>query len=236
MLFTKIFKLATLSLIISSCSTTTDVVSKRRISKRKYTNGLVFKKSNPTILLAKNHLKPNVKEFTYDKVIKSATSKNTQNDLIVLNDRDKKSTFKSSTSQSDKNTVNQKIFLNPNPPKTTFNSKVKIKTFNSFSTELNEESIVDPVSIVSGIAGILSFLTWPLLGIAAIVNSWSFGLILAVSTPLAIAALVLGIIGTVRKANNKESYKGVGLAIAGIWLGAIWTFIDLISILLYFGL
>lgn len=231
----KIFKLATLSLIISSCSTTSDVVSNKRISKRKYTNGLVVRKSNPKVFITKNNSKSEKKEFSYDKVLKSATSKNIQDDLIVLNDRVLKSTDENSKRNSDKNTINQKIFSKTPHIKTTFNTNVKTKSFHLIPTELNEESIVDPVSIVSGIAGILSFLTWPLLGVAAIINSWSFGLILAVSTPLAIAALVLGIIGTVRKANNKEGFKGLGLAITGIWLGAIWTFIDLISLLLYFG-
>jgi hypothetical protein len=73
----------------------------------------------------------------------------------------------------------------------------------------------NPLAITSMILGILSIPSC---------CCWFVG------APLAIAALVLGIVGMGKIRSNPQAYKGSGMAITGIVLASIALLLDLVAI------
>ena len=237
MLVNKIYHLFIISLILSSCSISNNVVSERRIRKKKYMKGFYNKKSNKNLSLTKSKnstiLSENIYQFSFKEVVKPALNDDNSIDITVSKNYIDISSLDDSPVILSKNTINQKLFLDNSTPKIDFKNKNIDEHLNQISNKTDEEIKVDPISLISLSSGLFSIISLLIassfslmtfnLGIAFVFASFIFGVL----------SLGFGIAGIVRGVSKSETHKGFGMAAAGICLGAIFGGISAIILMIW---
>lgn len=204
-----------LTLIFSSCSTSSDVVSSNRIQKRKYTKGLNIKKSpfkgfnltrNNSLVTTKHVFpKPKVQSLKINKISKNiAESKQLNiNEAFIAFNSNNNDPF-NTNNKSDNFLDNDLVLIE--------STKTKEKT-QKFNEVINEK--LSAISLLDGE-------TEPKAHWAAI-TGMICGILGLLVAPLFFSTLgiIFGGIGISKIKKNPEKYKGRGMAVAGLVTGII---------------
>ena len=218
-----------LILIVSSCSTSSDVVSSNRVQKRKYTKGLHVKKTifngikktkhqNESLVSNNNQLiNSKNQSFEFNKISKSITESkelNTSKSLIALNDPI--DVEKPSNTINNSN-VNLALVNNDKIQKKTQRlNKIINKKLSAVSlTEGGSEAKVDPLALTGFITSLVGLFVFPVL--------------------LGLLSIIFGAIGLSRINKNPEKYKGKGFGITALILGIIEVVVIFLLIALLLG-
>jgi len=225
----KIYLLTLILAIFASCSTTSDVVSNKRIQKRKYTKGFNIKSHNNNHILASKD--QSISVFSSEESIEN--NDNTNSDLVFASKEGViiEQSIANQTLRTELKNLNSLLINEKKSTKTNkaidpvllkdlkkeykaIKKESKENTNNVYSADSEvEEPKVHWAALTGMICGILGLLVTPFL--------------------FATLGVIFGGIGLSKIKKNPEKYKGKGMAITGLVTGivaivVVWAVIGLL--------
>lgn len=212
----KIYSIIIAALILSACSTSNDVVSNKRIQKRKYTKGLNVKKThfnlnlfdkkdNSELAINKEHKESKKKaNFSYNMVKENiiASNLNSNIDLVASG-----KTYENNENNISDNSLNNKQLIKAIKLQKKIKKSQEIisQKIENSSTDINAIKDDEPKVHGLGLAGFITSLV---------------GLFVS-PILLGILSIIFGSIALSKIKKNPEKYKGKGFAVTALVLGII---------------
>ena len=199
--------------ILASCSTSNDVVSNRKIQKRKYTKGFTVKKSEKKFFnrLHLRNFEANKNDLTEETGSEVLLATIDANIINYESNRPEFVNINLKNSEEKKTLINERILKAPvyknnklkksnTETKSLFSVKNKINKQKSSDGEPNNAK-VHWAALTGMICGILGLLVTPFL--------------------FSTLGIIFGGIGISKTKKNPEKYKGKGMAITGLITGIV---------------
>jgi hypothetical protein len=198
--------------ILASCSTSNDVVSNRKVQKRKYTKGFTVKKSEKKFFnsLHLRNLETNKNDLNTESGSEVLLATIDANIINYESNRPEFVNINLKNSEEKKTLINERIFEAPifknnKLKKSDTEAKSLFSLENTINKQKTNEEKPEPkahwAAITGMICGILGLIVTPIL--------------------FSTLGIVFGGIGISKIKKNPEKYKGKGMAVAGLVTGII---------------